>query len=98
MEKRLIMSEHRLSQKAVICKHLLDGAPLMSVNRLYSGQYKWRFYCKETYPPCPTSVVTLGEVLERFPEIEPFLKRAYDCSVQFYRVEVGGRWHKEIIE
>lgn len=96
MKKRLILSENRLSQKALICTHLLDGAPLMQIYRWYSGQYKWRFSCSNCHSF--GQVVTLGEVLERFPEIENFLKTAFDCSVLFYRAEEGGRWHKEILE
>ncbi|MCI6363588.1 hypothetical protein [Intestinimonas butyriciproducens] len=96
MKNCLILPENRLSQKALICSHLLDGASLMRIYRWYSGQYKWRFCCADCYD-CGR-VVTLGEILKRFPEIENFLKTAFDCSVLFYRTEVGGRWHKDILE
>lgn len=90
------MPEHRLSQKALICHHLFEGAPLRYVYRWYSGKYKWRFFCGPF--DCSTTVVTLGEALEQLPEIEPFLKRSYDCSILYYRDEVGGHLHKDILE
>ncbi len=82
-------------EPAIVCRHVLDGAPILVASRDDPGEpagFEWQFRCG----PAPHDVgdgrvVALAEVLRRDPSAVEIV--LHPCGTALERSEVAGRWH-----
>lgn len=77
----------------LLCRHLLEGAPLFRVYHLPGEDPKWHLLCRESEHFLAEGVrSTLGETLRRFPEIAELAGIPADQRLMLQRGQVSGHW------